>query len=136
QVADVAVEPLGPKGRTRFGIDQLRVDSDLLAGALDAPFKNIAYPELAADLLYIDRLVLVSERGVARNHQAALDAREIGGQILCDTIGKIFLLRFIAEIGKGQHHNRHPRSGLRPQASRRSLRLHALIRVALAPEPR
>src|SRR4029077_18632533 len=117
QVADVAIEPLGPKMRTRFGIDQLRVDSDLLAGALDAPFKNIAYPELAADLLNIDRFVLVSERGIERNHQGTLDAGEIGGQILCDTIGKIFLLRFIAEIGKGQHHKRQPRSGPRLQAS-------------------
>ena len=117
QIGGVAVEPLRPEMGVGCRIDQLSADPDLAAGPPDAAFEYIAHAELAADLLCVDRLALVGERGVALNHQAALDAGEIGGQILGDAIGKIFLLRFIAKIGERQHHNRQPRSGLRLQTS-------------------
>ena len=79
-----------------FGIDQLDVDPDLIAGSLDAPFQDIAHPQVAPDPLRVDRLALVSERGVARDDQAALDARDVGRQILGDAVREIFLLWVVA----------------------------------------
>ena len=109
QIADVALEPLGPQMRAGLGIDQLGVDADLLGRALDAAFKHIAHAQLAADLLGVDRLALVGERGIARNHEAARDPRQIGRQILGDAVGKILLLGVVAQIVEGQHHDRQAR---------------------------
>src|SRR5438309_1060260 len=43
--------------RIVFGIDQLRIDANAIARTADAAFKEIAYTELAPDLLGIDRFV-------------------------------------------------------------------------------
>src|SRR5438132_179278 len=55
QIADVAVEALGPEMRAGLGVDQLDVDPDLMAGSLNTAFQNIADAQLAADLLGVDR---------------------------------------------------------------------------------
>src|SRR5260370_25993779 len=72
QIARVAVEPLPPKMRVGRGIDQLGVEAELAARSPDAPFEHIAHAELAADLLRIDGLVPVRERGISRNHEHIL----------------------------------------------------------------
>jgi len=106
QIADVAIEPLGPEVRTGFGIDQLGVDADLRARPLDASFENIAHPQLAADLFGIYWFALVAEGGVAGDHKAAPDARDIGRQVIGNAVGEVFLLRVVAEIGEREHDNR------------------------------
>ena len=45
-----------------------------VARSPDAPFEHIAHPQFAADLLRVDRLVPVGERGIARDHEACLRA--------------------------------------------------------------
>jgi len=72
QIAHIAVEPLGPKMRVGRGIDQLGVDAELAARSPDAPFEHVAHAKLAADLLRVDRLVPVRERGIARDHEHVL----------------------------------------------------------------
>ena len=109
QIARVAVEPLGPEMRVGLGIDQLGVDADLVARPPDAPFQHIAHAQLAADLLRVDRLVLIGERGIARDHEHIRDPRQIGRQILGDPVGEILLIRVVAEIGEGQHDDRQAR---------------------------
>ena len=84
-----------------FGIDQLGVDADLLARPLDAPFKDIVNAQLAAYLLGVDRLVLICERGIARNHETVCDARQIGCQVFGDPVREILLLPVVAEVGEG-----------------------------------
>ena len=69
QIARVAVEPLGPKMRIGRGTDQLGVDAELVAGPPDAPFEHIAHAQLAANLLRVDGLVPVRERGIPRDHE-------------------------------------------------------------------
>jgi hypothetical protein len=45
-----------------LGVDQLGVDTDLVARPPDAAFEDIAHTKIASDLLGIDPFVLVSER--------------------------------------------------------------------------
>jgi hypothetical protein len=59
--------------RVGLGVDQLCVDPDLVIRSLDAPFEHIAYAEIATDLLRVDRLVFVGERGIPRDHKHMRD---------------------------------------------------------------
>ena len=69
EIARVTVEALGPKMRVGQGIDQLGVDSNPVARPPDASFEHIAHAQFAADLLRVDRLVPVRERGISRDHE-------------------------------------------------------------------
>ena len=84
--------------RAGLGGDQLRVDLYLVADAAHAAFQDIADAEFAPDLLGVDRLALVSERGVAGDDEAAPDMREIGRQIVGEAVGEIFLLGIAAQV--------------------------------------
>jgi len=99
--------------RISLGVDQLSVDADAASRPLDAPFQHIAHTQLAADLLCVDRLVPIGERGVARNHQHARNPRQLGRHILGDAIGKILLIGVVAEIGERQYDDRQARRGER-----------------------
>jgi len=114
QIARVAVEALGPQMRVCGSTDQLRVDSDLIARSPDASFQHVAHPQLAADLLCVDRLVPVRERGIPRDHEHICKSRQIGRQIFGDSICKILLLDIVAEIGEWQHDDRQARRKRRP----------------------
>src|SRR5438445_230921 len=83
--------------RVGFGVDQLGVDADLIARPSDAPFEHVAHPQLAADLLRVDRLVPIGERGIARDHEATRDPRQIGRQILGDSVREILLVGVVVE---------------------------------------
>jgi hypothetical protein len=92
QIVCIAIEPLGPQMRIDLGVDQLSVDADPIARPPDAPFKHIAHPQLTADLLRVDPLILIGEGGAARDNETVCDPRQIGRQILGDRVGKILLL--------------------------------------------
>jgi hypothetical protein len=53
QIAGVGIQPVGPKMRVALGIDQLGIDTNLVAGPPDAPFEHIAHVKLAADLFRV-----------------------------------------------------------------------------------
>ena len=72
------VEAFGPKMRAALGVDELGTDPDPVARALHAAFENVTRAELEADLANIDRPALVAAGGVARNHEEAGNAGEIG----------------------------------------------------------
>src|ERR1700730_3741786 len=109
EVGTTGVEPVGPDVRAALGIDQLHIHFDLIIGPADAAFKNIANAELAADLLGIDGFALVDERRVAGDHKASGNPREIGGQIVSDTVGEIFLVRVVRQVRKRQNDDRQAR---------------------------
>jgi hypothetical protein len=109
EIARIAVEPLCPQMRTGFGIDELDIYTHLLAQPTDASFQNIPYTEIATDLLSVDGLILVGERGIARNHKHVSDPRQVGRQIVRDPVCKVLLLPIVAEIGEWQHDNRKSR---------------------------
>ena len=104
EIAGVAIESLGPQMRVALGVDQLRANAYLLARSLDAPLQHITHTELAADPARVDGPVTVGQRGVARDHEHALEPREIGRQILGNAIDKIrMLLWIVADIDERQH---------------------------------
>ena len=72
QLAALALEPVGPNMRAGLGRDQLRVDLDVLADSAHAAFEQIAYAEVAPDLLGVDRLALVREGGAAGDDEGVL----------------------------------------------------------------
>jgi hypothetical protein len=67
QIARVTVEALGPQMRVGLGIDQLGVDADLVARSPDVASQHIADAQIATDLLCVNLLALVGERGIARS---------------------------------------------------------------------
>jgi hypothetical protein len=109
QIARVAVQAVGPQMRVGLGIDQLGAHTDPVARPLDAPFQHIAHSQLAPDLPCISRSVPISERGIARDHGHLREPRQVGRQVLGDSVGKILLLAVVAQIDEGQDHDRQAR---------------------------
>jgi hypothetical protein len=105
----LALEPVRPDMRAGLGRNELRVDRDRLADAPHAPFERVAHVEVAAELLCVDRLALIGERGLVRDHEAAGQMREVGGEIVGEAVGEIILLGVAAEVGERQDDDRHAR---------------------------
>ena len=103
QVGGIALEPLRPQMRIGLGVDQLRVDADLVARAAHAPFEHIADRKLAADLFGVDRFVSVGESSVARDHDHVGEPRQVGRDVVGNGIAEILLVGVGAEVDKGQH---------------------------------
>src|SRR5215469_8252952 len=71
KVGDFVVEAFGPQMRGGCSVDQLGIDADTISGASKAAFEHITHTEFAADLLGVDGLVPISERGVGRDYESA-----------------------------------------------------------------
>ena len=70
--------------RARLRVDELRVDAHTGSVALHRAFEHIANAKLLADLLGVEGLSLEGEGGIARDDEAALDPREVGGEVFGD----------------------------------------------------
>jgi hypothetical protein len=68
-------------------------------------------------VLGVDRRALVGECRVAGDHEHPVDTRQVGRQIIDETVCKIPLLRIVTEIGERQHNDRHARHLGRPTGS-------------------
>ena len=55
--------------RVCLGVDKLSVYPHLIGRPPDAAFEHVAHAQFATDLLRVDRLVPIRDRGVALNHQ-------------------------------------------------------------------
>jgi hypothetical protein len=88
------------------GIDELRGDAHAIACLADAALEHEAHAEVAPDVLYLDRLALVGEGGVARDHEQARDLGEIGDQVFGHAVAEIFLLSIAAHVRERQHGDR------------------------------
>src|SRR6202040_1950191 len=77
-----AVEAAGPEMRAGQGIDQLPGDAHLRSRLAHRAFEDIAHAELAADLLYVDRLAFISEARVAGDDEQPADPGERGDYLL------------------------------------------------------
>ena len=103
------IEAVGPEVGVGLGVDQLRVGADLVARPTDASFQHIADIQLAADLLRVDWLVLISERVLREitSMPAIRDRSVVRSSVMPSA--KYSLLRVAAQIGKRQHHDRQAR---------------------------
>src|SRR5262249_6867318 len=73
EVGAIGVNAIGPDMCAAFGVDQLRVHSNLVAGPPDATFEYIADAELTADLLRVDRLSFISKSSIPSDDKTAGD---------------------------------------------------------------
>ena len=90
EIRDIAIVGLRPEVGIGAGIDELRVDAQMIAGALHAAFEEMRHAEFLSDLPQVTRFGLVlAGRGAA-------DHFEIGdpGQV-----GKNFILHASREVG-------------------------------------
>ncbi len=78
EVANPAIEPLSPKMRVGFCVDQLRVDSHLVANPANASLEHIAHAQFTANLPRSDPLALIRECRVARDHHHVANTGKIG----------------------------------------------------------
>ena len=95
--------------RARARIDESGVDADPVLVALHRTFEDVAHAELPADVSGVDVLALEAEGGIAGDHEAIVDTRQIGRQILRDAVREIILVRVVREIGEGKDYDRKTR---------------------------
>src|SRR5580658_8007694 len=103
EISHRVVETFGPEVNTSFAINELDIDAHAVAAPLHRTLKDIANAEFLAEALQIDMFSLISESGVATDHETTDHARQIRRQALGDTIDKMLLFRIATDIGEGQH---------------------------------
>src|SRR5712691_4504252 len=87
--------------RVCAGINQLRVDTNPATGALDCTFKDVSDTEYFADFAQValdDVFVLHHRR--AADHFEVGHFREIGEDLVLDTVGEVGILFVVAKILK------------------------------------
>src|SRR5215470_17025692 len=99
-VDEFAVVSLGPTVRAGRGIDELRRDADAVAAAPNAALQYISCAQLPPDLPDIDRLALVLEGRIARDNHELRKPRQLGRNVLGNTVAEIVLLRIAAEVSE------------------------------------
>src|SRR5262249_3632819 len=83
-------------------IDELPGDAHARSRLAHAAFEDVTHPQLAPDLLHIDRLALIGERRVSGDYEQPADARETADDVLDHAISEVLLLRVAAQVGEGQ----------------------------------
>jgi len=73
-------------------------------------------------LLYVNRLALVGEARIARDHKEPADTRERGDDFLDHAVGEVFLFRVAADVLERQHGDRRLVRERRAGADLRSFR--------------
>src|SRR6516225_8907064 len=95
----------------RLDVDQLGVDADPITQPTDAPFEQVSYTEVEADLLGVNRLVPIGECRIARYYEHIRQPRQIGRQILSNPICEVLLLGIGVKVGERQYDDRQALSG-------------------------
>src|SRR5215471_8175687 len=99
EVSKRLIKALGPEMVAGFGVDQLHVNAKPFAAPLQRALQYIADIQLASQPLYIHGFAFERERGVARNHERAIDARKVRGQAFSYAIDEILLFWVTAQVG-------------------------------------
>jgi hypothetical protein len=99
----------------RMPMSQKRCPSRGTEGSNPTLSRRESRANLKTTLLGFDRLVPIGERSIARDHETVRDPRQIGCEILGDSIREILLLRIVAQIDKGQHYVRQTWRGSGPR---------------------
>jgi hypothetical protein len=93
QVGARRVELLGPEVSAALGVDELGVDPHLVSARLHRAFESVAHVQVLADRLGVDRFPLEGHGRVARDHEAAGEAGESGGQFIGQGVDEVVLPR-------------------------------------------
>ena len=102
-VAERAVVAFGPNVAARVGVDELRRYPDAIAGLLHTTLEQVAYAELAADLLHVAGPALIDEGRIAGGDGEVGRAGKRRQDRLGNAVAEIVLGRVTAEVVEGQH---------------------------------
>ena len=102
EIGAISLKSVRPNVGASLGVDQLDIDADLVAGAPHAAFDDISNAKIPSDLLHVGGFAFIGERGIAGDHKAIRNPREIRRQIIGDRVGEVFLLRIIRQVHKRQ----------------------------------
>src|ERR1700742_4680409 len=91
---------------SRARVDQLACDAYLVTALAYGTFEHVTDPQLASDLLHVDRLPLVSEARIASDDEQPATTGECGKNFLDHAVGEILLLRIARHILEGQNRDR------------------------------
>ena len=105
-VLEVAVVALGPDVAVGIGVDQLHGHAHPVARLAHAALDHVLDAELRRDVLDLDRLALVDERRVARDHEQLPEPGQRGDDVLGQAVGEELLLGIAAHVGERQHRDR------------------------------
>ena len=112
-------------------VDQMPDDPDPASGPPNAALEHVAHPELAPDLLHVDRPPPVSEARIACDHEQPAHPRQRRDDLLDDAVREILLLGIAAQVLERQHRDRGPVR----QRQRRRLRDRRLRGRCCVPPP-
>jgi hypothetical protein len=107
-VGEAAVIALRPDVAAGSHVVELGGDADAVASLAHAALHHVADAELLGDLLHMDGLALVDERGIARDHEEPTQLGQRRDDVLANAVGKILLLRIPAHVDEGKHGYRRP----------------------------
>ena len=105
-VGEIPIVTLGPDVATISPIDELRGDADPRASLSNAALQDELDRKILADLLHARGFPLVAKGSVVRDHEETRNLRQVGNEILGDTVAKILLLRISTHVAEGEHNNR------------------------------
>src|SRR6266478_2302145 len=86
--------------------DQLHVDSDLISRTLYTAFQNVRHAELLSDFEQVIRRAFETLRGSARNYLQISDLRQSREYFFLNTIGKVGVVRIVAQIFEWENGDR------------------------------
>ena len=86
-------------------VNELRGDAHSVSPFAYATLDDVARAEFVCYLLEVLRLPPEGEAGVAGNHREGTPQREVGDDVLRDTIREVLLLRITAHVCKRQNSN-------------------------------
>ena len=109
QIGAGRVELFGPEVSAAAGVDELGVDPHLIAARLHRALQHIAYAQVLADRLGVDRLALVGRSRVVRDDEGPVATGETGGQFIGERVDEVVLPRIARQVGEGQHDDRKTR---------------------------
>ena len=109
---------------TGSDVVELHGDAHAPAGLAHTAFDHIADAKFVGNLLQVDRLSLVDERGITRDDEEPAKLRQRGDDVLADAVGEIILRWIVGHVGERQHGDGRP---VRQRQSR-ARRLAAIIR--------
>ena len=87
------IEPLAHTCGAVIRGDELRVDANRIANLADAALQHITDAELPTDVAKVHCLAAIREGRFARDDHRTVEMRQVGGQILRNTIREIVFVR-------------------------------------------
>ena len=87
------------------GVDQLRRDPDAIAGFADTAFDNVNYTQGLGDVRNVSVLPFESEPRRACDDSLIRYLDQQVDDLFRQTVGEVFVVHFVAQIGERQHLN-------------------------------